>query len=99
MLLLEDKAGQIDDAVSQPKVPAQPQIRGGDGYLDAHGGDDERLVVGEADAMHEQGEVKIASLMRCIDPAQQAKQNHHERADAEGIDFYDHTLAPHEPVE
>ena len=77
MLRLEDQASQIDDAVPEKEVAAHPEIRRRDSHFDTHSGDDERLMIGEADTMEKEGIIKIAPLVRGINPAQQAEQDDH----------------------
>ena len=55
---------QVNDEVAQEGVAAQPRIAGGDGHLDAHRGDNEALVQGDANPEEERGPVGVAQLVR-----------------------------------
>ena len=48
--------------------------------------------------MEKESVIEEPPLVRRIDPAQQAEQDHHERRDTKGIDLDDDRLAPHEAV-
>ena len=56
-------------------------------------------MIVDADAIHEEGEIQVAILVRRINPAQKKQQRGDERQNTERINFHDHGLTPHVAVE
>src|SRR5678816_2886837 len=98
MRLLQDNPANVNNAVSKEKVATEAKIRRCDSDFDTHCRHDECLVVGKTDSVEKQSQVKIATLVWSINPAEQEQQHRHERGHAEGVDLDDHGLAPHETV-
>ena len=94
-----DQTSEVDEGVPKEEVPAQLGLPRQNGHLQAHGHDEERLVVVKGDAKPEEGEVEIASLVRCVNPAQEADQHAHEGKHAQCVNLHDNGLAPHKAVE
>ena len=88
-----------EDAVPEEEIAADAGVGECDHDFEAHGGDDEGLVVGEADAEQEESPEQVAALVLGMDPSQEAAENPHQREHAQGIDLDDDGLAPHETIE
>src|SRR5262245_35030922 len=99
MTLLEDQSANIDDAVAEKELSAQAEVRCCDRHLNAHGGDDQRLVIGETDAVNEECDEEVTILARSVNPSEDAQEHDHEGGDTECVNLDNDGLAPHESVE
>ena len=96
---VQAEAKDPEGGVQQEEVAANPPIRHQHKDLQSHGGDDECLVIAEADAEQEARDVQVTSLMRKPGVFLEAEQHPHERPHGDGVHFDDDGLAPDVAVE
>src|SRR5262249_37734178 len=96
---LEYHAAEIQHGIPEKHFAAQFGFRLPHQYFHAHGDDQERLMVVEANAVREKRPVKIPVLVWRIDPSHQEHHDAHQRNHAQRINLDDHRLAPHVAVE
>src|SRR5258708_2308564 len=69
---------QVDDKIAKKHIATKARISGSDGNLNPYGRNNEALVIGEADAKHEERPISVAHLVRGVDPTEEKNQNQHE---------------------
>ena len=94
----EDENEKVDTGVDDQEISAEARLHRENENFDAHGGDDESLMVVQTDAEHERSPVEVFPLLRRVDPTQEEDQDEDEREYAEGVNLDDDGLAPHEAV-
>ena len=98
-LRVDEQNQDKDNAVHEEQVTAKFFVSKGDQNLDADSGDDQCLVIGEADAEDEESPIEVAQSRGLIDPAQKEHQDAHDGEHTQGIDLDDDRLAPEKAIE
>src|ERR1035441_8764235 len=100
MGVLRGHPGQINNAIPDKKIATETRLGGSDSDFNTHCRAQQGLVNGGADAEEKHCGVKVASLVRSVNPSQETEQNYHHTNPAEGRNSIDgNRLAPHDASE